>query len=127
MRKEQIADIDHACIGPMLLKLFSHWQISPEEQLSLLGLPKGNRAALTQYRNGQQPAKDRDTPERAGILLGIHTSLRSLFPHNRNLAYGWMTQPNRAFKGATPVELIDERGMAGLYMVQAYLERHVAT
>lgn len=76
---------------------------------------------LTQYRNGQQPAKDRDTPERAGILLGIHTSLRSLFPHNRKLAYGWMTQPNRAFKGATPVELIDERGMAGLYMVQAYL------
>lgn len=60
--------------------------------------------------------------ERAGMLLGIHKSLRLLFPHNRELAYGWMTQPNLAFQGATPVELIGEQGMAGLSMVQAYLD-----
>jgi hypothetical protein len=33
-----------------------------------------------------------------------------------------MTQPNLAFQGATPVELIGEQGMAGLSMVQAYLD-----
>jgi hypothetical protein len=66
---------------------------------------------------------DRDKLERAGILLGIHKSLRLLFPHNRELAYGWMTQPNRAFQGLTPVALIDQQGMIGIYTVRAYLDR----
>lgn len=122
MNKTQVADIDRTRVGAILMKLFSHWQISTGDQLSLLGLSRDNRAALTKYRNGQPLSKDRDKLERAGVLLGIHTSLRLLFPHNRELAYGWMTQANRAFNGVSPVELIDEQGMAGLYMVRAYLD-----
>lgn len=122
MNKAQVANIDRTRVGPILMKLFSHWQISTGDQLSLLGLSKDNRAALTKYRNGRPLPKDRDKLERAGVLLGIHKSLRWLFPHNRELAYGWMTQANRAFNGASPVELIDEQGMAGLYMVRAYLD-----
>lgn len=122
MNKTQVADIDRTRVGKMLMNLFGYWKISTGEQLSLLGLPKDNRKAITQYRNGQPLSKDRDKLERAGMLLGIHKSLRLLFPHNRELAYGWMTQPNRAFKGATPVQLIDEQGMAGLYMVRTYLD-----
>lgn len=122
MYKTQIASIDRTRVGKMLMNLFAHWQITTGEQLSLLGLSKDNRRALTQYRSGQPLSKDRDKLERAGVLLGIHKSLRLLFPHNRDLAYGWMTQPNRAFKGATPVQLIDEQGMVGLYMVRAYLD-----
>jgi hypothetical protein len=122
MHKEQDIEINCTRAGPMLMKLFRHWQISTGEQLSLLGLPQDDRAALAKYRNGQPIADDRDTMERVGMLLGIHKSLRLLFPHNRELAYGWMTQPNLAFQGATPVELIGEQGMAGLSMVQAYLD-----
>lgn len=122
MNKTQVADIDRTRVGAILMKLFSHWQISTGDQLSLLGLSRDNRVALTKYRNGQPLSKDRDKLERAGVLLGIHTSLRLLFPHNRELAYGWMTQANRAFNGLSPVELIDEQGMAGLYMVRAYLD-----
>lgn len=122
MNKTQIADVDRTRVGPMLMKLFSHWRISTGDQISLLGLPKDNRAALNQYRNGQLLSKDRDKLERAGMLLGIHKSLRLLFPHSRELAYGWMTRANQAFNGASPVELINEQGMAGLYTVRAYLD-----
>jgi len=73
--------------------------------LALLGLSTTNRAALTRYRKGEPLASNRDLVERVGILMGIHRSLRLLFPHNRELAYSWMTQRNRAFDGMTPAEM----------------------
>jgi hypothetical protein len=116
-------DIDRGRIGKMLVTLFDHWALSTSEQLSLLGLSRDNRAALANYRQGKPLANDRDKLERAGILLGIHKALRLLFPHNRELAYAWMKTPNRAFNGLTPAQVIDQRGMIGMYMVRAYLDR----
>lgn len=116
------AELDRRRIGRMLMTLFDHWRLSTSEQLSLLGLSKDNRAALSKYRKGQPLANDRDKLERAGSLLGIHKSLRLLFPHDRELAYGWMKRPNRAFNGLTPTQLIDQQGMIGIYMVRAYLD-----
>jgi hypothetical protein len=59
--------------------------------------------------------------EFAGHLLAIHTSLRTLFPANPELAYGWMQTPNKAFEGATPLAMIETSGMAGLLTIRAYL------
>ena len=114
---------DRANTSKMLVRLFDHWSLTTAEQLGLLGLSQSNRAALTNYRKGQPLANDRDKLERASILLSIHKSLRLLFPSNRELAYSWMKQPNRAFHGLSPVELIDRDGMVGLYMVRAYLDK----
>jgi len=105
------------------MNLFDHWKLSSTEQLSLLGLSKDNRGALTKYRNGQPLANDRDKLERAATLLAIHKALRLLFPHNPDLAYAWMSRPNKAFNGLTPVHLIDQQGMIGMYMVRTYLDR----
>lgn len=115
--------VDRGRIAVMVMKLFEHWQLTTAAQLSLLGLSPSNRATLGRYRKGEPLANDRDKLERAGILLGIHKSLRLLFPEHRELAYGWMTRPNQAFEGATPVEVINEQGMMGLYAVRAYLDR----
>lgn len=114
---------DRSELARMIMKLFEHWQLSTEDQLALLGLSTSNRAALTRYRNGDPLAPSRDLLERVGILLGIHKSLRLLFPHNRDLAYAWMSQRNRAFEGMTPVETIKQWGFPGLLMVRAYLDR----
>lgn len=119
---KNVGPVDRSRIGKMLITLFDHWKLSTIEQLSLLGLSKDNRAALSKYRNGQPLANDRDKLERAGILLGIHKSLRLLFPYNRDLAYAWMSQPNKAFNGQSPVEVIDRHGMIGMYMVRTYLD-----
>lgn len=107
----------------MVMTLFTHWQLSTEDQLALLGLSTSNRGALTRYRKGEPLAPNRDLLERAGILLGIHKSLRLLFPHNREQVYVWMTRPNRAFEGMSPAETIKQWGFTGLLMVRAYLDR----
>lgn len=110
-------------IAEMLMTLFDRWHLSSEEQLDLLGISRTNRAALTRYRRGEPLATSRDTLDRAGYLLGIHKSLRLLFPHQRELAYAWMKTPNRAFDRRTPTQVIREFGFVGLLMVRAYLDR----
>lgn len=109
----------------MLIVLFDHWDLSVTDQLGLLGISKNNRSLLNRYRQGKPLANDRDKLDRATILLSIHKSLRLLFPHHRNLAYSWMTTPNRAFNESSPTKLIGEHGMMGLYIVQNYLHRQI--
>ena len=54
-------------------------------------------------------------------LLGIHKTLRIIFPQNRDLAYRWMSTFNRRL-GQRPVDLVLERGFEGLIAVRRYLE-----
>jgi hypothetical protein len=107
----------------MVMNLFDHWQLSSRDQASLLGLSTSNRAALIRYRKGESIGTSRDQYERVGHLLAIHRNLRALFPENRELVYRWMSLRNRAFDNYTPVEVIREKGFAGLLMVRSYLDR----
>ena len=66
-------------------------------------------------------ADNQDLLERAGHLLGIHKSLRILYPHNRDLAYRWITTPNRRFGNRAPIEVMKE-GFLGLVAVRRYLD-----
>jgi hypothetical protein len=114
---------DRGALARMTMKLLDHWQLSTEDQAALLGLAPSNRAALGRYRKGEPIGTSRDQFERVGHLLGIHKNLRLLFPHNPDLAYGWMSARNRAFENLSPVETIKTYGFAGLLMVRAYLDR----
>src|SRR5690625_2380325 len=114
---------DRQALARMVTRLFDHWALHAKEQQAMLGLAEGNRSAINRYRHGQPLANRQDMLERAGNLLAIHKNLRLLFPHNRTLAYRWMTTRNRAFDNRTPTEVINERGFTGLLMVRAYLDR----
>jgi len=114
---------DRGALARMVMKLLDHWQLSTEDQAALLGLATSNRAALGRYRRGEAIGSSRDQFERVGHLLGIHKSLRLLFPQNIDLAYRWMTTRNRALDNCTPVELIKDQGFAGLLIVRGYLDR----
>ncbi|MDP1634719.1 MAG: MbcA/ParS/Xre antitoxin family protein [Gallionellaceae bacterium] len=114
---------DRGAVSKMLMQLFEYWAISTEDQLDMLGLARENRAALSRYRKGVPMSASRDANERAGHLLAIHKNLRLLFPHNRDLAYKWMSTRNRAFEGRTPVDVVRDYGFAGLLMVRSYLDR----
>lgn len=113
---------DRGALARMVMKLLDHWQLNTDDQAALLGLAPGNRSALGRYRKGEAIGSTRDQYERVGHLLGIHKNLRLLFPHNPELAYAWMSSPNRAFDNRSPVEVIREFGFAGLLMVRAYLD-----
>ena len=115
--------LDRGTIAKMLMQLFEHWNISTRDQLDMLGLAPGNRAALSRYRKGDPISANQDSIARAGHLLAIHKNLRLLFPKDRELAYSWMKTRNKAFNGRTPIEVIHDNGFAGLLMVRCYLDR----
>jgi hypothetical protein len=108
-------------LARMVTRLFEHWGLSTTEQAALLGLSPENRSTLSRYRKGEPLADSRDLLDRAGHLLGIHKSLRILFPQDRDLAYRWMTTPNRRL-AARPVDMVVERGFEGLLALRRYLD-----
>ncbi len=108
-------------LAKMVTQLFQHWGLSTAEQAALLGLSADNRSTLARYRKGEPLADSRDLLDRVGCLLGIHKSLRILFPQDRDLAYRWMTTPNRRL-GGRPVDLATERGFEGLLALRRYLD-----
>lgn len=118
-----ISDRDRTGLAKMVMRLFDLWELSSSDQLAFLGMSTTNRNALSRFRSGHPLSADRDKLERAGLLLGIHKSLRLLFPRNPEMRYGWINRPNRAFKGHTPATVIRDHGLMGLYMVRAYLDR----
>ncbi|MBI1395044.1 MAG: DUF2384 domain-containing protein [Betaproteobacteria bacterium] len=108
-------------LARMITRLFDHWQITAAEQAALLGLSPDNRSTLARYRRGEPLADSRDLLDRAGHLLGIHKALRILFPQDRDLAYRWISTPNRLL-GARPVDIVIERGFEGLLALRRYLD-----
>jgi len=117
------SDQDRGALARMVTRAFEHWKLGTEDQLAMLGLATNNRSALGRYRRGEPLAPNRDLLERAGHVLAIHKNLRLVFPQDRDLAYAWMSQRNKAFGGLTPVEVIKEWGFSGMLMVRAYLDR----
>lgn len=117
------SDPNRGALAKMVTRAFEHWKLGTEDQLAMLGLAAHSRSALGRYRRGEPLAANRDLLERAGHVLAIHKNLRLVFPQDRDLAYAWMTQRNRAFNGLTPVDVIKEWGFAGMLTVRAYLDR----
>ena len=106
----------------MVVALFDRWRLAPADQAALLGLSPASRSTLARYRRGEPLADSADLLARAGHLLGIHKSLRIMFPHDRDLAYRWICAPNRRFDGAAPLDVIRRHGYEGILAVRRYLD-----
>lgn len=105
----------------LVINLFDHWGLSTSEQALLLGYPAKARMTISRYRRGGRIDSNLDLIRRIGHLLGIHKSLRIIFPHDRDLAYRWVTTPNRRFDGKTPLDIMTT-GYEGLLAVRRYLD-----
>jgi hypothetical protein len=108
-------------LARMITTLFEHWKLSTAEQAAALGISAGSRSTLVRYRAGEPLADDRDLLDRVSHLLGIHKSMRILFPHDRDLAHAWMTTSNRRL-GARPIDLVVRHGFEGLLALRRYLD-----
>ena len=124
---DQAPDVDlHAResrerLARMVVSLLDHWNLGSNDQAVLLGLSTQSRSTIARYRRGEPFADSADLLARAGHLLGIHKALRILFPHDRDLAYRWVTTANRRF-GATPLEVMKRHGYEGILAVRRYLD-----
>ena len=108
-------------LARMLVKLFDHWALPGPDQASLLGLSPDSRATIARYRRGEPLADNADLLARAGHLLGIHKALRIIFPQDVDLAYRWVSAPNRRFGGQPPIDTM-KQGFEGLLAVRRYLD-----
>jgi hypothetical protein len=109
-------------LARLVVKLFDLWKLSAQDQAMLLGLSADSRSTLARYRRGDPLADNSDLLARAGHLLGIHKSLRIIFPHDPDLAYRWITTTNRRFEGLTPLEVMKRYGFEGVLAVRRYLD-----
>jgi Antitoxin Xre/MbcA/ParS C-terminal toxin-binding domain len=103
-------------LARVIVSLLDHWQLGTTDQALLLGLSSESRSTLARYRRDNA-----DLLARAGHLLGIHKALRILFPHDRDLAYRWVSAPNRRFGERAPLEVM-KQGFEGLLAVRRYLD-----
>jgi len=108
-------------LAKMVVSLLDHWQLPLNDQATLLGLSTQSRSTIARYRRGEPFADSADLLARAGHLLGIHKALRILFPHDRDLAYRWVSAPNRRF-GTTPLNVMKRHGYEGILAVRRYLD-----
>jgi hypothetical protein len=109
-------------LAKMVMELFQHWGIPAADQAALLGVSSQSRSTLSRYRRGEPLADNADLLARAGHLLGIHKALRILFPQDRDLAYRWVSTPNRRFGGAAPLDIMRRHGYEGILAVRRYLD-----
>jgi hypothetical protein len=110
-----------ADLARMVVRLLDLWKLGAADQAQLLGLSAQSRSTLARYRRGEPFADNADLLARAGHLLGIHKALRILFPHDRDLAYRWVSAPNRRFGERAPLEVM-KQGFEGLLAVRRYLD-----
>jgi len=118
------AEITDAETGAMLRAFFNlakRWALTDPEGRILLGSPAARTYA--RWKAGQiEPSRiSRDTRERLSILMGIHKSLRHLFPDSAR-AYAWLRKPNQAFGGAPALHRLLAGSVTDLSAVRAYLD-----
>lgn len=108
-------------LARMVVELLDRWRLSAVDQATLLGLSGNSRSTVARYSRGEPLADSPDLLARAGHLLGIHKALRLIFPHDLELAYRWVSAPNKRF-GTTPLEVMKRHGYEGLLAVRRYLD-----
>lgn len=57
-------------------------------------------------------------------LQDIQQTLQNLFPHNPQLAELWPTTANKAFDNRSPMQIIEEHGLAGVEEIRRFLCLH---
>jgi len=81
---------------------------------------------IKKYRDSNSlPEGEPDLILRAVHMLGIHWSLRVLYPHNPSLVYSWMKTQTPEFDNKSPIEILKESGyksLMALMSIRNYLD-----
>lgn len=69
---------------------------------------------LAKYKDTNSLPEGHDSFMRVIHLLGMHNSLKVIYPHNPSLVYSWMKHKDTYLKNLTPLEFIKESGVKSL-------------
>jgi hypothetical protein len=95
------------------------WDLTPPEQLALLGTKK---ATFYKWKKAAHPVLPQEKMERISYLLGIYKALQILLPIQA--ADTWVKKPNKAplFAGRSALAYMLQGRVADLYEVRRYLD-----
>ena len=102
-------------------QISSHWDLSVEDQLRLLGEPA--RSTFFAWRSNPEKAKlSRDTLERLSNIVAIYKSLQILFTEPKR-ADEWIRKPNTAplFGSRSALDRMLAGNVGDLDLVRRYL------
>ncbi|NIP71839.1 MAG: DUF2384 domain-containing protein [Gammaproteobacteria bacterium] len=101
-------------LAEALHALFDEWALPQEDRTELLAWPGlGPEAPLPQ---------DAGVLERAGHLLAIGRALRRAYPYQPHRRGGWVSLPEPALGGASPLQLMLAEGLKGICRVRELIE-----
>lgn len=120
---KQLTETDRAELAAAVMALFDRWKVNAKDCISLLGLSDNTKPrALTRYRSGTPFPDDKDLLHRVESFLTIDEALNTTFPHNQSMGALWLVTPNRRFADRSPLNLMLEQGMEGIYQVRGHLD-----
>jgi hypothetical protein len=117
-------DVRRRLSAPALRTFFNIaavWQLSVQEQRSLLGWPAAS--TFHKYKAGDHGALTFDTLTRLSLIIGIYKSLQVLYPEPA-FADTWPRMPNSnpMFGGRPALTLMTDGGIDGLFRVRRLLD-----
>jgi hypothetical protein len=112
------AEVDSVALKAFF-SLAGEWGLRREEQVLLLGDP--SERTFYRWRAGKVAGLPKDTLERISVLLGIYKAINILLPV-RERAASWMRKPNKAFGGASALDVMLQGRVDDLYHVRRYLD-----
>ncbi len=100
-------------------RIAEEWSIDSGQQMALLGLT--SRTTFFRWKKSAPSTLPPDTLERLSHVFGIYKSLQIVL--HGPAAASWIHRPNEAplFDGRPALALMSS-GVAGLYLVRAYLD-----
>ena len=97
------------------------WELSTTEERALLGWPPAS--TFHKYKSGDAGVLSFDTLTRISLVLGIYKALQVLYAEPA-FADRWIRMPNAnpLFGGKTPMTLVADSGIDGLFQVRRLLD-----
>jgi hypothetical protein len=117
---EHLTDVSGAALRTFF-RIAAAWDLSVEEQLTLLGGP--SRSTLFAWKRRGADRLARDVLERLSYIFGIWKALQILLPDPES-ADAWVRRPNAAlpFGGRSALERMLSGNVSDLYEVRRYLD-----
>ena len=116
-----ISDAETGALLRAFFNLVRRWALNDQQGRILLGEPAARTYARWKAGQVELSRISRDTRERLSILMGIHKSLRYLFP-DPSRGYRWLRKPNQAFGGQPALHRLLAGSIPDLAAVRAYLD-----
>lgn len=106
-----------------LMQVMENWKLADQDQITLLGLSDSLKPRhLYLYRKGDKAFDFNQTSiNRSEMILGIHQSLGTTYPTNREYASIWLKRSAKKFKQKAPLELMLS-GEIGMKRVWHFLD-----